>query len=364
MNGITVDTSLSLQKVFKAAVAVLKSDLTPFLHSTPGIGKTSILGNVPMTLPDQFDKVITLDAAILADSTVLGGIPIPNREKGVTEWMPPDFFVNQLTSKTLLFLDDIPTLPISSTAPLLRMVQMRQIGSITLPNGVRFACAGNRAEDGAGAQKMSTALNNRCVHFNVIADSNEVVQHGMANNWNIATCMYLRGFGDAVSEFDKKEKAFPSPRSWEAVSKICNTLDAQTGSRRLSDDERKELKPLEMALFCGAVGLKRGVEFQAFRDTFMHVISPDAIYMSPATIPLPPTNKPDVLFATIGALIRTASEDRLEAFMTFVKRLPAAFTVSAVKDLIDVWRAKGKDFSQTVAMVKFYTDPRYMTLLN
>lgn len=323
-----VDITLSLVQAAEAVLAILSADLTPILWGSPGIGKTTIIEEMISRILDKygnprFSRVLTLDAAALADGTVQGGIPVPNKEKGVTQWLPPDYFVQQVDDKTLIFLDDIGVLQASALAPLLRMIQFGKVGSYTLPKGVRFICASNRETENAGAQRLTTALNNRMVHVEVVAHADEVVTYGLRNNWHMTVPMFLRFKSDAVSVFDKNSKIFPSPRTWEFISRLMLQLE---------HDPLPE--SVERAMICGTVGQAYGIEFDAFRKLYKSLPDPDAVLMSPSMAPVPATI--DARYAIIGSLLKRVAKDTVGPFLTYMERMGIIFLIAAMKDLASV----------------------------
>lgn len=323
-----VDITLSLVQAAEAVLSVLSADLTPILWGSPGIGKTTIIEQMLSRILDKygnsrFSRVLTLDAAAMADGTVQGGIPVPNKEKGVTEWLPPDYFVQMVDDKTLIFLDDIGVLQASALAPLLRMIQFGKVGSFTLPEGTRFICASNRETENAGAQKLTTALNNRMVHIEVVAHAEEVVSYGLRNDWHMTVPMFLRFKSDAVSVFYKNAKVFPSPRTWEYVSRLMHQL---------------EHAPLpentERALLCGTVGQAYGIEFDAFRKLYKSLPEPDAVLMSPSMAPVPASI--DAKYAITGSLLKRVAKDTVGAFLAYMDRMGIIFLIAAMKDLATI----------------------------
>ena len=318
------DVTLTLMQAAEAVQAVLEADKTPILWGSPGIGKTTIIEQmiariVNRTGEQRFSRVITLDAAALADGTVQGGVPIPDMAAGVTRWLPPDYFVNQVDDRALIFLDDIGVLQPSSLAPLLRMIQFKQVGSYKLPDGVRFALASNRETENAGAQKLTTALNNRLVHLEVVASAEEVIRYALQRNWDITVPMFLKFKEEAVSDFDKNVKAFPSPRSWEATSDLVKQFAVNP------------LGNVELSLICGAIGQKYGFEFNAFRDLYKSLPTAEQVFMAPATTVVP--DEFDGKYAILGSLLKKVSTQNVGAFITYIDRFGIPFLVAALKDM-------------------------------
>jgi len=127
----------------------------------------------------------------------------------------------------------------------------------------------------------------------------------------------LRFRPDLLHKFSRTERAYPTPRSWEFVSRIT---------------ARKPGNGVEHALYVGAVGEGAAVEYSAFLRLFRELPSIDAILLSPDTAPVP--TQPATLFAVAAALARRATPANLTRVMRYLERLPQEYRVYAVRDAV------------------------------
>jgi hypothetical protein len=81
---------------------------------------------------------------------------------------------------------------------------------------------------------------------------------------------FLRFRHELLNAFDRDANAFPSPRSWEFVSRIVGAAPDPS---------------VEHELFAGAVGTGAATEFSAFLKTFRELPNIDAILMNPLKEP-------------------------------------------------------------------------------
>jgi len=109
--------------------------------------------------------------------------------------------------------------------------------------------------------------------------------------------------------------AFPSPRSWEFVSRILNSKPDQSA---------------EYELIAGAVGAGAGTEFGAFLRTFRELPNIDAILLNPNQEPVP--ENAAAQYAVASALAHCASDTNFDRICLYLNRLPTEFRVLCVRD--------------------------------
>lgn len=112
--------------------------------------------------------------------------------------------------------------------------------------------------------------------------------------------------------------AFPSPRSWEFVSRILDSLDSQSNTS------------IEHEVIAGAVGTGAATEFSAFLRTFRELPNIDAILLKPLQ-ELVPENAA-AQYAVASALARCASDTNFDRICLYLNRLPTEFRVLCVRD--------------------------------
>jgi len=126
---------------------------------------------------------------------------------------------------------------------------------------------------------------------------------------------FLRFRPALLSAFDRDNNAFPSPRSWEFVSRILN-----------ANPKAK----IEHELIAGAVGAGAATEFSAFLSTFRNLPNIDAILVNPHQEPVP--DNAAAQFAVATALAHRASDTNFDRVYQYLKRMPTEFNVLAVRD--------------------------------
>ena len=109
--------------------------------------------------------------------------------------------------------------------------------------------------------------------------------------------------------------AFPSPRSWEFVSRIL-----KSGPDPSAEHE----------LFAGAIGTGAATEFSAFIRLFRELPSIDAILLNPTQEPVP--ENAAAQYAVTSALARCASDTNFDRICLYLNRLPTEFRVLCVRD--------------------------------
>ena len=164
---------------------------------------------------------------------------------------------------------------------------------------------------------MSSALSNRFVHLECDADLEDFCKWAVKADIEPAVIAFLRFRPNLLHEFSRTEKAFPSPRSWEFVSKITKQSPGQA---------------VEHELYRGTVGNGAAVEYSAFIKLYRGLPSIDAILLDPKKSPVP--KEPAELFAVACALGRRMSADNMKNAVTYLDRLSDEYSVLAVKDAI------------------------------
>ena len=164
---------------------------------------------------------------------------------------------------------------------------------------------------------MSSALCNRFVHLDCEPDLDDWGKWAIKAAIEPAVIAFLRFRPELLHKFDRTEKAFPSPRSWEFVSRVTATNPG---------------KDVELAIFEGTVGHGAAIEYMAFLGLFRNLPSIDAILLNPDKAPVP--HDAGTLWAIAAALARRASDQNLRRVITYLDRMPAEYAVLTVKDAV------------------------------
>jgi MoxR-like ATPase len=291
------------------ALRVLVSAHQPaFLWGGPGIGKSAVIRQLAAALSMPLRDV----RALLLDPVDLRGLPFLGND-GRSKWATPEFLPQD--GSGILFLDELNAAPAMVQASCYQLVLDRKLGEYTLPVGWAIIAAGNRDSDRAVTTRMPTPLRNRFVHLEFEVDMQEWSEWAIQAGVRPEVIAFLRFRSELLNAFDRDANAFPSPRSWEFVSRIL---------------ESQPEPSIEHELFAGAVGSGAATEFSAFLRMFRELPNIDAILVNPHQEPVP--ENAAAQYAVASALAHRASDTNLDRICVYLDRMPTEFCVLCVRD--------------------------------
>ena len=295
-----------------AALHVLVAARQPvFVWGGPGIGKSAVVNQLA-----RASKIPLQDVrALLLDPVDLRGLPFLGSD-GRSKWASPEFLPQD--GSGILFLDELNAAPAMVQASCYQLVLDRRLGEYTLPEGWAIIAAGNRDSDRGATTRMPTPLRNRFVHLEFEVDLHEWSEWAIQAGIRPEVIAFLRFRPELLSAFDRDANAFPSPRSWEFVSRILDSLDSQSNPA------------IEHEVIVGAVGTGAATEFSAFLRMFRELPNIDAILLNPRTEPVP--ENAAAQYAVASALARCASDTNFDRICLYLERLPTEFRVLCVRD--------------------------------
>lgn len=287
---------------------VLAARQPVFIWGGPGIGKSAVVRQLASSQKIPLQDV----RALLLDPVDLRGLPFLGSD-GRSKWATPDFLPQDGTG--ILFLDELNAAPAMVQASCYQLVLDRKLGEYSLPEGWAIVAAGNRDSDRAVTTRMPTPLRNRFVHLDFEVDVQEWSVWAIQAGVRPEVIAFLRFRPELLSAFDRDANAFPSPRSWEFVSRILDSSPDQS---------------VEHELFTGAVGAGAATEFSAFLRMFRELPNIDAILLNPSNEPVP--DNAAAQYAVASALARCASDLNFDRVCLYLARMPTEFSVLCVRD--------------------------------
>ena len=279
-----------------------------FIWGGPGIGKSAVVQQLAVALAVPLQDV----RALLLDPVDLRGLPFLGTD-GRSKWATPEFLPRD--GAGILFLDELNAAPAMVQASCYQLVLDRKLGEYSLPKDWAIVAAGNRDADRAVTTRMPTPLRNRFVHLEFEVDLQEWSEWAIQANVRPEVIAFLRFRQELLSVFDRDANAFPSPRSWEFVSRILNATPDQS---------------VEHELFAGAVGTGPATEFSAFLKTFRELPNIDAILLNPLKEPVP--ENAAAQYAVASALAHCATDTNFDRICSYLDRMPTEFSVLCVRD--------------------------------
>lgn len=244
----------------------------------PGIGKSSIVADIALKHDYQF---VDLRLSQLAP-TDLRGLPVA--DQGRSRWFPPEFLPTG--GKGILFLDEINMAPPAMQGVAQQLILDRTVGNYVVPEGWFIWAAGNRKEDKASVYQMPSALANRFMHLEVVADFDSFKYWGLQKGISEKILAFLAFRPSLLHEIDDKRPAWPSPRSWEIADILIKAdLSVEPAIGSATDD------------------------FLAFLDVYLALPDLDGILIGKYQAKFP--DEPSRRYATIlGLVVRSKSAEQ------------------------------------------------------
>ena len=298
----------SIVEQFKAPQG---NKIVPFILGAPGGGKSACARDIMSEL--GLDHVVEFTASLRDPVDVLG---TPNNTGEYTRWVPPEEFYKLRSGRVGLILEELSDAPVPMQNALCGVIYDRRAGNLQLSDQIHIIATGNRTEDKSGANRITSKLANRTRRFDFQENLEDLTAYALDNDWKTDLIQFLRFRPGLISDFDANRFANPTPRSWERVNLVPDTLDAS----------------LFLENVIGEVGEGAAAEYVGFRRIYSQLPNIDALLLDPKNAQVP--TDPAVRYAITGALARKATVDNIDRIMSYTSRLPAEFAVMTIKDSI------------------------------
>jgi hypothetical protein len=211
--------SQTIEEAKELARFLKSKDIPVYFHSAPGIGKSAIMHQLATEERIGF-KDIRVSTMLPEDLT---GIPVPDMEKRVAVWLRANFWpsVEEDGEYGIIAFDELSDANRGLQSCIYRVILDRQIGDFKLPPGWWPTAAGNRREDRAAAQSISTALANRFSHIHVRADDECWRAWANVNDIHPMLIGFIKFRPGLLHSMEGADLlSFPSPRTWAMASKV------------------------------------------------------------------------------------------------------------------------------------------------
>ena len=306
------------------------------LWGAPGVGKSQAIRQLAKEIESQTGKkaVVTDVRLLLFNPIDLRGIPTSNADKSAAIWLKPQIF--QMDSGddiiNLLFLDEISAAPPSVQAAAYQITLDRTVGEHKLPDNCIVIAAGNRVTDKSVAFKMPKALANRLLHIEVQGSFDSWKKWAIMHGINPKVLGFLTFRQRCLMNFEPSDDdlAFATPRSWEMVSNLLNSVS----------DNVDKMYPL----ISGLVGSGTAVEFRTWAKVYNEL--PDFGDIFDGKSPNLPNNT-DAMYALTASMTDYAREHknelaRIANSIRYAEKMPPDFSAMMMKDYMYI----EKDYKQ------------------
>lgn len=244
------------------------------------------------------------------------GIPFNNN--GLCSWLIPSMFpdVKRHGEVGLWILDEYLDGARSVKTAFQQLILERRLGDYVVPEGWSILALGNKREHGGIGDGLSVAQQDRFCHFEAVMDTNALITHFISVGVDpyITSFIKLRpNLAHSQPDRGSNEWEFPTPRSWERLSKIRSS---------------KPPKNLKMKLYASLVGEGAATEFIAHEEVAVSMPDPDDCINKPKETRVP--ENPSAMYAIAVALAGLSKVENFGNVLTYMERLPAEYTTLCI----------------------------------
>jgi hypothetical protein len=343
---------MKVNEVVKSIVCAYPTRQPLMIWGPPGVGKSSAAKKSAVVLNEvlkaqakgkgRISEFGFIDLRLpLLEPVDLRGLPYV--KDGIAYWSRPVFLPTD--GAGLLFLDEIVQAGPAMQSAASQLVLDRRIGEYVLPPGWMVIAAGNRASDRAAVNAMPTHIANRFVHLNTEVNVEAWVAWALEAKLDIRVIAFIKWRAALLHQFDPQAKAlaFPTPRSWEFVSKLLGNFS------NLND-------PILAEMIKGAVGDGPVAEFLGFCKMYQKLPSIDSIFLNPKKAEIP--QETSVLWAVVTSVSTRVNVDNIDKVVTYFNRITdeggrPEFSVAAMKEIITRDDERQQKISKTRAFIEW-----------
>jgi AAA domain (dynein-related subfamily) len=309
---------VKISQAVRMITAAIKARVVPMLMGSPGIGKSQIIYQIAETYNL---KVIDIRLS-QCDPTDLAGFPeIIN---GKADYAPMAHFPIEGDplptgySGWLLFLDEATSAPPAIQAASYKLVLDRMIGTKKLHKNCAMVLAGNMESDGAIVHSMSTALQSRLLHLELVVDQAEWLDWASLHIKSHRIPDYIKFKPGMIYTFspDHTDHTYACPRTWEFADRLLGVLD----------EDSEDMLPT----LAGTISEGVAREFLFFCQIYSSLPKIEEIVANPEKIKVP--SEPSVMFALTGSVSHNIKDDNASQLMKFIARLPDEFQVVCMRE--------------------------------
>ena len=303
-------------------IEAVEAGLVPFVQSSPGMGKSSIMRNVAKhfnlklidhrlsTSPPEdmsglphFDKDGYARFAPFADLFPLRGTALPEGKEG---W--------------LINFDEFNSAKRDTQAASYKTILDKMVGQHYLHDNVAIVAAGNLATDRAITNPISTAMQSRMVHIEMRIDQEEWMQDvAITENYDPRIIAFLGAYPSKLMDFkpEHTEKTFCCPRTWEFMDKLIRG---------------KEVTESRAPLYSGTITSGVALEFIQYTKIFAELVNISEIIQNPSGVAVPIDN--GTKWAMVSHVMEHVKADNLKEISTYIARFDLPFRILFFRSLM------------------------------
>jgi hypothetical protein len=335
--------------IVRPLVRCIAAGNVPLVLGHPGIGKSEILAQVASLL--GYEYLCVYPAISLPEH--FQGFPFLDQKSGVADFLPLGWLrrIVEAKSPMLVLLDEIDKAAPTVQSVCAQLVLGRTVGTYKVPDCVKFACAGNRAEDRAGGTRLVSQFVDRCAHFPLEADAGSWLSwvngdkadlgelfkpdYKVASEVHPEVVSFIQRVPEALDDFDPGRQGRNStPRSWVFLSRHLHVAEA----------DGEDVTPEEIAAY---VSERRASEYVQWRLLLGTCPSYEEAIARPDECRVP--DRADAAYATASMVVARAEKKVAEAACKYLIRFSPEITTFALKALAK----RGAEFVRNKAFINW-----------
>jgi hypothetical protein len=300
------------RQVREFVLDILYAGLVPFIQSSPGTGKSSIVKGV------STETSLWMIDHRLSTSTSEDLTGLPHFKDGMACFAPfADLFPIEGTPVPdgmegwLLFLDEANSATKMVQAAAYKLILDRMVGQHKLHERVAIVMAGNLSTDRAIVNPLSTAMQSRVVHIEMEISFKEWLEDvAFAEGYDKRIIAYLNYKNGALMDFkpDHNEKTFCCPRTWEFMNKLVH-------DKPITDDK--------IPLYAGTITSGVAVDFVQFTKVYESLPNIKQILKDPTGTPVPVDSA--TRWAAVSHAMEKVDDDTFGLISQYIERFPMEF---------------------------------------
>lgn len=319
-------TQVTVSQATRMITTAIRAKKVVMLEGSPAIGKSSIVHAIA-----EAHNLKVIDMRLSqCDPVDLNGFP--QFINGRARYMPMETFpiegdplpINRATGKPydgwILFLDEFTSAARAVQAAAYKIVLDHMVGQEHIHPKVAIVCAGNKETDGAIVEEMSTALQSRLIHLELIINVKEWIEWAVKAQVDYRIISYIGYQEHMLYTFkpDHTDKTYAAPRTWKFADDFMKLLPVTD--------------PDLLPLLAGTISEGVAREFLLFCRIAGDLPSIAAITASPESIMVPV--EPSVLFMLAGSLSSHANDSNAGQLVKFILRLPIEFQIVTLRHIV------------------------------
>lgn len=293
---------------------IIQAGLVPNIMSSPGMGKSSIVKSIAK----QFGLYVIDHRLSTSQPEDLSGLPefrtTPDGRR-VASFTPFDIFPSESTpipegyDGWLLFFDEFNSGQPEVQAACYKIILDRMVGQTKLHDRVAMACAGNLMTDRAITNNISTAMQSRLVHLQMILSHDEWMEDvALAEEYDERIIGYHNFDKDALFDFrpDHQDKTFCCPRTWEFMNKLV---------------KGKEVTDEKTTMYAGTITSGHAAAFVQFSHIYKELMTIKQVLADPEGAPVYGDHEPQRQWGIVTHLMKHVTKDNFGDIATYVNRM-------------------------------------------